>query len=54
MGDLQPNYIKGAVDEVISVLKMENFQNHERKREIESLIDELDDGDFGQLVILGQ
>ena len=56
MGDHSLEDFKGALDEVISILKAEGMKDSERKEQIESLpdIDRLSDGDFNTLTVLGQ
>ena len=54
MGDHSLETIKGALDEVISILKSEGVKDVERKLQIESLIDRLSDADFNTLTVLGQ
>ena len=54
MGDQPLEYIKGALDEVISILKSEGVKDAERKLQIESLIDRLSDADFNTLTVRGQ
>ena len=53
MGDHSLETIKGALDEVISILKSEGVKDAERKLQIESLIDRLNDSDFNTLTVLG-
>ena len=55
MGDLPLETIKGALDEVICILKREGAKDAERKKDIESLeIDRLTDAEFNTLTVLGQ
>ena len=54
MGDQPLEYIKGALDEVISILKSEGVKDAERKLQIESLIDRLSDADFNTLTVRGK
>ena len=54
MGDVPLDTIRGALDEVICILKREGTKDAERKREIESLeIDRLTDTEFNTLTVLG-
>ena len=54
MGDHSLDVIKGALDEIIAILKAEGMRDSDRKAEIESLIDRLTDTDFNSLTVLGQ
>ena len=55
MGDLPLETIKGALDEVICILKREGAKDADRKKDIESLeIDRLTDAEFNTLTVLGQ
>ena len=54
MGDYSLEIIKGALDEIIAILKAEGLKDTERKTEIEGLIDRLNEGDFNSLTVLGQ
>ena len=54
MGDCSLETIKGALDEIIAILKAEGLKDSERKVEIEGLIDRLSEGDFNSLTVLGQ
>ena len=55
MGDVPLDTIRGALDEVICILKREGSKDAERKKEIESLeIDRLTDTEFNTLTVLGQ
>ena len=53
MGDYSLDIIKGALDEIIAILKSEGVKDTERKSEIESIIDHLSDSDFNSLTVLG-
>ena len=53
MGDHSLEYIKGALDEVICILKSEGIKDAERKQNIEGWIDRLTDPDFHTLTVLG-
>ena len=54
MGDYSLDIIKGALDEIIAILKSEGVKDTDRKCEIESIIDRLSDSDFNSLTVLGQ
>ena len=54
MGDQSLEIIKGALDEIIAILKAEGLKNTERKVEIEGLIDKLNEADFNSMTVLGQ
>lgn len=54
MGDHSLDVIKGALDEIIAILKAEGVKDTERKQEIEGIIDRLTDADFNSLTVLGQ
>jgi len=54
MGDHSLETIKGALDEVLAILKSEGVSDAERKQEIEGLIDKLSETEFNSLTVLGQ
>lgn len=54
MGDLSTEDLKSATDEVLAVLKSENYNDSQRKQDIEGIIDRLTDENFNTLVVLGQ
>ena len=54
MGDYSLDIIKGALDEIIAILKSEGVKDADRKAEIESIIDRLSEADFNSLTVLGQ
>ena len=54
MGDHSLDVIKGALDEIIAILKAEGVRDADRKAEIEGLIDRLTDSEFNSLTVLGQ
>ena len=54
MGDHSLEVIKGALDEIIAILKAEGVKDSNRKAEIEGIIDRLSDTDFNSLTVLGQ
>ena len=54
MGDHSLDVIKGALDEIIAILKAEGLKDTERKSEIEGIIDRLSEADFNNLTVLGQ
>ena len=54
MGDHGLDTIKGALDEIIAILKAEGLRDTDRKAEIEGLIDRLSETDFNNLTVLGQ
>ena len=54
MGDHSLDVIKGALDEIIAILKAEGMRDQDRKAEIESLIDRLTDTEFNNMTVLGQ
>ena len=45
--------MKGALDEIIAILKAEGVKDGDRKSEIEGIIDQLSDTDFNSLTVLG-
>lgn len=45
--------MKGALDEIIAILKAEGVKDTNRKSEIEGIIDRLTDTDFNSLTVLG-
>jgi len=53
MGDHSLDVMKGALDEIIAILKAEGMRDGDRKLEIEALIDKLSDTDFNSLTVLG-
>lgn len=52
IGDVPLDTLKAATDEVLAILKTDNLRDTERKKEIEGIIDQLDDLNFNQLTIL--
>lgn len=54
MGDYSLDVLKGALDEVLAILKADGVQDKDRKAEIESLIDRIDESEFNTLTVLGQ
>ena len=53
MGDHSLDVMKGALDEIIAILKAEGVKDGDRKSEIEGIIDQLSDTDFNSLTVLG-
>lgn len=53
MGDLSTEDLKSATDEVLAVLKSDNYNDSQRKQDIEGIIDKLTDENFNALVVLG-
>lgn len=45
--------IKGALDEVLAILKADSMTDRDRKTEIESLIDRVEETEFNTLTVLG-
>ena len=54
LGDVPLDTIKGALDEIIAILKNEGYKDSDRKAEIESIIDRLSEQEFNSLTVLGQ
>jgi|LauGreDrversion4_2_1035121.scaffolds.fasta_scaffold20958_1 pre-mRNA-splicing helicase BRR2 len=54
MGDVSTSDLKSAADEVLALLKSEDLNDSERKREIEVIVDRLSDEAFNTLTVLGQ
>jgi pre-mRNA-splicing helicase BRR2 len=54
MGDVSTSDIKSAGDEVLAILKTENLNDNDRKREIEGILDRLSDETFNSLTVLAQ
>ena len=54
MGDHSLEVMKGALDEVLAILKAEGMTDTERKQEIEILLEKIDDSEFNTLIVLGQ
>ena len=54
MGDVSTEVLRGAVDEVLAILKTENQNDSQKKSEIESILDRLTDETFNHLMVLGQ
>jgi len=54
MGDYSLDVLKGALDEVLAILKADGVQDKDRKAEIESLLDRIDESEFNTLTVLGQ
>lgn len=52
MGDISLEVLKGALDEVIAILKSEGVQDKDRKTEIESLVDRIEETEFNSLMVL--
>lgn len=46
MGDNSLDVLKGALDEVVAILKADGVQDRDRKIEIESLLDRIDEAEF--------
>lgn len=53
MGDQPLEMIKGALDEIIATLKSD-LKDHEKKSEIEALVDKVTEINFNSLTVLGQ
>ncbi len=53
MGDQPLDIIKGALDEIIAILKSD-LSDLERKAEVESLIGKVTNDEFNALTVLGQ
>lgn len=53
MGDQPLDVMKGALDEIIAVLKSD-LSDVERRSEVESLIGKVTNDDFNALMVLGQ
>jgi len=51
MGDQSLETLKGALDEVLAILKADGLNNNERKSDIESIIDKLTQADFNSLTV---
>jgi pre-mRNA-splicing helicase BRR2 len=54
LGDLPPDIMRGAADEVLAVLKNDRMKDSERKTEIEKLVNKLHDETFAEVVRIGQ
>jgi len=54
MSDVPLEVIKGALDEILAILKADGIQDKDRKIEIESLLDRIDEAEFNTLTVLGQ
>ena len=54
MGDHSLEVMKGALDEVLAILKAEGMTDRDRKQEIEILLEKIDDSEFNTLTVLGQ
>lgn len=52
MGDNSLEVLKGGLDEVLAILKSEGITDKDRKSEIESLLDRIDETEFHQLVVM--
>jgi magnesium-transporting ATPase (P-type) len=52
MGDHSLEIIKGALDEVLAILKAEGLTAVERKSGIESVVDHLSQSEFDSLTVL--
>jgi pre-mRNA-splicing helicase BRR2 len=51
-GDISLDMLKAVTDEVLAILKSDNMKDVDRKKEIEGLIDKLDDKNFNDLTTL--
>ena len=54
MGDVSTGDLKSAADEVLAILKTEDLNDNERKREIEGIVDRLSDEAFNTLTVFAQ
>ena len=54
MGDNSLEVLKGALDEVLAILKADGVQDKDRKIEIESLLDRIDETEFHTLIVMSQ
>ncbi|CAH9136752.1 unnamed protein product [Cuscuta epithymum] len=54
LGGQPLNIVSGAADEILAVLKNENFKNPEKKKEIEKLLNPIPSSIFDHLVSLGK
>lgn len=52
MGDVSTSDLKSAGDEVLAILKSEDMNDGERKREIEGIIDRLTDEQFNTITVI--
>lgn len=52
MGDQPLDILKGALDEVIAILK-QDMKDGDRKSEIEAMVDRVSEADFNTLTVLG-
>ena len=46
--------MKSAADEVLAILKTEDFNDNDRKKEIEGIVDRLSDETFNMLTVFAQ
>ena len=51
MGDYPLDTLKAVADEVLAILKTDNMKDVDRKKEIEGIIDKLDDNTFNLLTV---
>ena len=54
LGDLPPDILRGAADEVLAVLKNDRLRDTQRKAEIEKLLNKLRDETFAEMMQIGQ
>ncbi|KAK4355976.1 hypothetical protein RND71_024947 [Anisodus tanguticus] len=54
LGGQPLNIVSGAADEMLAVLKNDNFKNPEKKKEIEKLLNSISNQMFDQLVSIGR
>jgi len=54
MGDVSLEYLRGAADEVLSILKMDTMNDATKKVEIQVILDKMTDETFNQLVVMSQ
>jgi hypothetical protein len=52
LGDLSLSDLKSAGDEVLAILKTEDFTDAARKRECEAITDRMSDESFNQMTVL--
>ena len=52
IGDMSTADLKSATDEVLAILKTDELNDNERKREIEGIVDRLTDETFNAMTIM--
>ena len=54
MGDVSLEYLRGATDEVLSILKMDTINDAMKRVEVQVILDRMADETFNQLMVMAQ